>query len=89
MSHKLFKNLLVLIAMLALIWWNYELMQSGQADVALRNPFLMIIVCIGGTVYALFWIVVELLKRVYAHNPKVMSRLNGDFWTVLLGPIKK
>ena len=89
MILNLVKLIVIFILMLGLAWFNYDIMQSGRAEEAWRNPFLMLILCGMGMLVSVFWMIVELLKLPFSDNPEVMARLNGDFWTVILGPVKK
>ena len=89
MSKKLLINIVLLSMFIAAAWYNYHLTQTGRYEEAFRDPLLMIIACFGGMLFSLFWIVVELLKTIFSNNAKAMERLNGDFWTVILGPVKK
>ena len=89
MNFRLLKHLLLFIILMSVIWLNYQTLQSGSYEESLRNPLLAIILCFLGILNSLFWITVEVLKIFFADNVQVMARLNGDFWTVLFGPIKK
>lgn len=89
MNFRLLKHLLLLIILMGVIWLNYQTLQSGGYEESYRNPLFAIILCFLGMLNSLFWLTVEFLKMFFADNVQVMARLNGDFWTVLFGPVKE
>lgn len=89
MSITFFKHLFFIVVLVVVARYNYNLILTGRYEEAFRDPLWAIVICCGGIVFSLFWMCIEILKVIFAKNNKVMERLNGDFWTVLLGPVKE
>ena len=83
-----FKHLFSIFILVGVIIYNYGLTQNGGYEEAFRNPLFVIILCCLGILVSLFWLSVEIAKILFRNNEKILSRLNGDFWTIILGPVK-
>lgn len=83
-----FKHLFSIFILVCVIIYNYGLTQNGGYEEAFRNPLFVIILCCLGILVSIFWLSVEIAKILFRKNEKVLNRLNGDFWTIILGPVK-
>jgi len=88
MKKKLLLNFLLLVVSILGGLWSLNLFDPAETDYGRRHPFFIFALCALLAIWALKDILVISIDPVIRKYPKVHARLNSDFWTLLLGPVK-
>jgi hypothetical protein len=85
-KRKLILNLVLLAVGLGVCVWCIELLETTDKDFGRRHPLFGLLV--GGLLIALSVkdLLLLAINPYLEKYPNFKARLNGDFWTFLLGP---
>ncbi|MDM7862297.1 hypothetical protein QTP81_16945 [Alteromonas sp. ASW11-36] len=88
MNKKVTVNLLLLLFGLIICYWMISIFDP-EKDYGRRHPLFIFVLGLFLACWAVKDLLLIAINPVLKRNyPKLYVRLNSDFWTFLLGPVK-